>query len=145
MEEEEELKSRKDKTVETGKKLAGEAAEKVRELKESPEFRSIRSLTWLGLGIAVLFLVLMPVDNVNYRWWVMLPLGAAGVLILWKQWASAPEKMGFEAKICLGGLVVLAALVVLRDILLTHSLAVMHDSLSKITTPFKDLEKLMGK
>jgi amino acid transporter len=145
MTESEKLRKAKEATLATGRKLAGEAADKVKEIKGSPRFRSIGPLTWLGLGITLLFLFFMLVDTVNFRWWVMLPLGASGLLIFWRQRSSAREKNKFEADVCLVGLIVLAAFMVIRDAWVSYSLADIYDSLSKLDMPFNELGELLGK
>lgn len=130
---------------EKAREFAGTAAGRVRELSESPEFRSIGPLTWLGLGLAFLFLVFMPFDALNLRWWIMLPLAIAAVVILWFQWASARGEKRFEAKVCLGGLIAILALILLRDIMLSRSLLEIYDTTSALDSTLDEVNRALGK
>ncbi len=127
------------------RELAGSAAERVRELSETPEFKSIGGLTWAGLGVALLFLLFMPFDALNLRWWVMLPIGVGGVAILWYQWASARGERGFEAKVCLAALAALLALMLLRDALLSNAMLEIYGTTSALDSTLEEVNKALGK
>jgi hypothetical protein len=108
------------KARDTGGKLMGVLAEGIRRIGESQWFRSISAQTWAGVGLAVLFLVFMFFEQLNYRWWVMLPLGGAGLYVLGKQWYGSGDRKGMDARVCFFAFVVLALMVVYRDALLAE-------------------------
>ncbi len=75
--------------------------------------KKFNMLSLVGLGLVVVFFVFMFIDGFNYRWLIMLPISGAAAFILYRQ---DSETQGFEKKICYYGLIVLAALFVMRDI-----------------------------
>ncbi len=133
------------KTAEKAKSIAGSVGSKLKSLTTSPNIRSIRPLTWSGLVLALAFFICMFIDTVNIRWWVMLPLGAAGILLLWKQWKSTPEDKDFELKVTFIGLIALIALVLLRDAWLSSSLADIYDKARETGGVLKEFEDLIGR
>lgn len=140
-------RARKAAAVAGGKarELAGSAAERMRELSETPEFKSIGGLTWTALGLGFLFLLFMPFDALNLRWWVMLPLGVGGAAILWHQWASARGERGFEAKVCFAALAALLALMLLRDALLSNAMLEIYDTTSALDSTLDEVNRALGK
>ena len=87
--------------------------------------------TALGLLALVLFGVFCTIDTTAVRWWLMLPLAAAGcALFLWRRTRAA----GLEARLCSLGVALLLALVVLRDIGLSRKLAELLDTLEQYQT-----------
>jgi hypothetical protein len=131
--------------AEKAKELAGSASEKVKRITESSAFKSIGPLSWVGLGMALLFLFFMLIDAVNVRWWIMLPLGAGGLFVLWSRWGTARGKNEFESKVCLVGLIVLAAMIFFRDIWISHTLADVLDKLSGSGGVLDEMDKMFGK
>ena len=84
--------------------------------------------TVLGLLALVLFAVFCNIDTTAVRWWLMLPLAAAGGgLLLWRRTRAA----GLEARLCSLGCALLLALVVLRDIGLSRKLAGLLDTMEQ--------------
>ena len=127
---------REDEVVTKTKELAGAAAQKVKDFRNSsPELKSIRTATWGGLGIGVLFLILL-CTSLAVRWWLMLPLGGAGLIIFWKQRTTASDKRGTEAMVCLVGFALLALLLLLRDMYLSHKMTEMYTGLSTLKDMF---------
>ena len=87
--------------------------------------------TFVGIAGLVLFLVFCTIDTCIVRWWLMLPLAAAGsALFLWRRTRAA----GAEARVCSAGLALLLALVVLRDVGLSRRLAGLFDQLTAYKT-----------
>jgi len=68
---------------------------------------------------------------------LMLPLGGAGLVIFWKQRATAPDKKGTEAMVCLVAFALLALLLVLRDMYLSHKMAEMYTGFSDLRDMFR--------
>ena len=84
--------------------------------------------TALGLLALVLFTVFCNIDTTAVRWWLMLPLAAAGGgLFFWRRTRAT----GLEARLCALGLALLLALVVLRDIGLSRKLAGLLDTMEQ--------------
>jgi len=109
-----------EKAREKGKKLMGLTYERLGVLADSPAFRSITARTWSGVALAALYMFFMLLDQINYRWWIMLPLGAGGLYLLGKQWYGSEDRKSVDAKLCFVALVVLAIMVVYRDALLSE-------------------------
>ncbi|HAL92671.1 MAG TPA: hypothetical protein DCM68_06570 [Verrucomicrobia bacterium] len=87
--------------------------------------------TGLGFVLLVLFLVFCNIDTTAVRWWLMLPLAAAGcALLLWRRKRAA----GIEARLCAIGIGLFLALVVLRDIGLSRKLAELLDTVEQYKT-----------
>ncbi len=90
--------------------------------------RSFSPATCLGLAALLLFLVFCNIDTVAVRWWLMLPLAAAGCgLFQWRRTRAAP---GLETRICAIGFYLLFALFLLRDIGLSNKLADLLDTVN---------------
>ena len=82
--------------------------------------------TGVALACLLAFLVCCQIDAYAVRWWLMLPLAAIGGARFGHRRRRAA---GAEAKICTAGLVLLLALVVLRDIGLSRKLAELFDKM----------------
>ena len=83
--------------------------------------------TGLGLLATILFLAFCRIDAYVVRWWLMLPLAAAGCgLFLWRRKRGSAA----ESRVCILGLRLLLALVVLRDVGLSRKLAGLFDTVS---------------
>jgi hypothetical protein len=137
--------SSSEKTSKKAKAAAGSIGEKVKSFLGSEKVRGIRPLTWLGIVVALAFFVCMFIDTVNIRWWIMLPLGAAGTLLLWKQWKSTPEEKDLEMKVTFFGLMALIALVLLRDAWLSSSLANIYDAALQSGEVLQEFQDLIGR
>ena len=110
------------------KEIAGATVERIKDIRESsPILKSVRPVTWIGLALALVFLVGLFVTTVSVRWWIMLPVGAAGLYILWKQRSTASDQKGYEAKLCLVAGVVLLGMLIWRDAWMSRAFARMHD------------------
>lgn len=92
-------------------------------------------LTWAGLALVVLFLVLCGFDNTAIRWWLMLPLAGAGSAILLRQVRHA---VGLERKVCLWGFWILLGLLVLRDLRMSQKLADLYDKMQEVSRNVND-------
>jgi hypothetical protein len=126
------------------KSIAGTAGEKIKSVATSPEFRSIRPLTWAGLALGAVYFIGMFIDTVNIRWWIMLPLGIASFLILWKQWKSTPSENGLELKLTFFGLVAILGFLMIRDAWLSSSMADIYEKAKESGETIRELEKLIG-
>lgn len=111
-----------DEAKDKAKVLADEARDKFREISQSPGFQSISVFTWVGAAIAVLFLIAMGIDAFNLRWWIMLPLGAAGHIVLAKEWMTIGDRKSMNARICAGAFIAIALMLVYRDARLSEAL-----------------------
>ena len=83
--------------------------------------------TGLGLLATILFLAFCQIDAYVVRWWLMLPLAAAGGGLFLRR-----RKRGSvaESRLCTLGLCLLLALVVLRDVGLSRKLADLFDTVN---------------
>ena len=95
--------------------------------------KTIPWFTVLGVLATVAFLVLCQFDNTAIRWWLMLPLAAAGGALLFLRRKHAPV---WESRICTLTLCILLALVVLRDIGLARKLAELYDKMQSYKTQY---------
>ena len=84
--------------------------------------------TGVAFACLLAFLVCCQIDAYAVRWWLMLPLAAIGGTLFFRRRRRAA---GAEAKICTAGLVLLLALVVLRDIGLSRKLAGLFDTMEQ--------------
>jgi hypothetical protein len=104
-----------------------------------------RPLTWAGLGLGVVFLVLCWFDNTAIRWWLMLPIAGAGSAILLRQ---VKHTAGLERKVCLYGLCALLGLFVLRDLRMSQKLADLYDRMTEVNRTmggaYKSFESFMN-
>jgi len=126
-----------EKARDEGKKLMGQASEGIRNVRESSWFKSITAITWTGLALAALFTLFMLADALNYRWWIMQPLGVAALLLLGKQWYVSEDRKGFEARVCLVAFVAMSLLMLYRDAWLSGALI----KQSKAVLEIKDILK----
>lgn len=108
------------KTKDAGKKLFDLLADGIKRIGESHWFRSIHMKTWAGVALTLVYFFFVYFEQLNYRWWVMLPLGAAGLYVLGSQWFWSADRKGVDARVCLVAFVVLALLVIYRDALLSE-------------------------
>ena len=89
--------------------------------------------TAIGFVLLAAFLVCCQIDACVIRWWLMLPLAAmAGALLLSRR-RRAPA---VEARTCTVLLVLLLALVILRDIGLARKLAELYDKVQSYKTQY---------
>lgn len=84
--------------------------------------------TFAGLALLVIFAVFTQIDTCAVRWWLMLPLAAAGCGLLEVRRRNAT---GPEARVCAIGFWLLAALVLLRDVGLSRKLAELFDKMAE--------------
>ena len=96
----------------------------------------LRAIPWrilLGVLATLAFLILCRYDNAVIRWQLMLPLAAVGAgLLVWRR-KRAPV---WEARVCTLLLVVLFALVVLRDVGLSRKLAELYDKIESYKSQY---------
>lgn len=90
--------------------------------------RPFAPATWLGFAALGLFFICLSIDTCVVRWWLMLPLAAAGGVLLWRRRRDAGR---LEGRICTAALVVLLALFLLRDIGLSRKLAGLLDKVNQ--------------
>ena len=84
--------------------------------------------TFAGLALLVLFAVFTQIETCVVRWWLMLPIAAAGCGLLEGRRRSAT---GIEARVCAIGFWLLAAFVLLRDVGLSRKLAELLDKMAE--------------
>ncbi len=104
--------------------------------------RPFAPATWAGLAALGLFFICLNIDTCAVRWWFMLPLAAAGGMLLWRRRRSAGR---LEARICTAALVLLLALVVLRDIGLSRKLAGLFDQLDHCKSQVDEAYRALGR
>jgi len=126
-----------EKAREKGKTLMTFAYERLENLAGSPAFRSITARTWIGVALVAFFLFFMLLDQINYRWWIMLPLGAGGLYVLGKQWYESEDRKDVNARVCFVALVVLAIMIVYRDALLSEMMLDRLEAVKGITEAFE--------
>lgn len=84
--------------------------------------------TFAGFALLVSFAVLTRIDTCVVRWWLMLPLAAAGCgLLEWRRRGAT----GLEARVCRAGFWLLIAFFLLRDIGLSGKLAELFDKMAE--------------
>jgi len=127
------------------KAMADSAGQKIKSMAASPELRSVRPLTWVGLALGAAFFLGLFIDTVNVRWWIMLPLGIASFLILWKQWKSTPEERNLELKLTFFGMVAMLGFLILRDAWLSGSLANIYEQAKKSGETIREFQDLIGR
>ena len=91
--------------------------------------------TFAGLALLALFAVCTQIDTCAVRWWLMLPLAAAGGGLLEVRRRNAT---GPEARVCAIGFWLLAALVLLRDVGLSRKLAELFDKMAEFNRNMND-------
>jgi hypothetical protein len=77
----------------------------------------------------VLFAVFTQIETCVVRWWLMLPIAAAGCGLLEGRRRSAT---GLEARVCTIGFWFLAAFLLLRDVGLSRKLAELFDKMKEL-------------
>jgi hypothetical protein len=93
--------------------------------------------TFAGLALLLLFAVFTQIETCVVRWWLMLPIAAAGCGLLESRRRSAT---GLEARVCAIGFWLLAAFLLLRDVGLSRKLAELFDKMKQ----FNDQMGQMG-
>ena len=92
--------------------------------------------TFAGLVLLVSFAVLTQVETCVVRWWLMLPLAAAGCgLLEWRRRGAA----GLEARVCRTGFWLLFDFFLLRDIGLSSKLAELFDQLAEFNRSLNEV------
>jgi hypothetical protein len=82
--------------------------------------KKFQILTLLGLGLGILFIIFLFFIDLYVRWWLMLPLGAVSIYLLYRQ---QQKTTGLEKKLCVYGFWVMIALVLLRDLLISSKMS----------------------
>jgi hypothetical protein len=95
--------------------------------------------TYIGAGLALAFLIFCFIDTIVVRWWVMLPIAIAGLIISFSQKAKTK---GTEKLVCTVVFVGLLAAVLLRDAIMAHKLAQLLDGISEMANAFKGMESM---
>lgn len=116
------LKGAGEKVREKLKGPMGRLSGKFERITSSAEFKSMSPMTWVGLGLAALFLIFMVFSPFNLRWWMMIPLGLGGLFVLGRQWLNAADKNSTEARTCLAAFIALVAMMLYRDIKMSEVL-----------------------
>ena len=92
--------------------------------------------TFAGLVLLVSFAVLTRFDTCVVRWWLMLPLAAAGCgLLEWRRRGA----IGLEARVCRAGFWLLIAFFLLRDIGLSSKLAELFDKMAEFNRSLNEV------
>ena len=90
--------------------------------------RTFSPATFAGFALLVLFAVFTRIDTCVIRWWLMLPIAAAGCgLLEWRRRGAT----GLEARVCRAGFWLLIAFFLLRDIGLSGKLAELFDKMAE--------------
>lgn len=115
-----------------GRHLFEVSSEGLRSLSRSSFVREIKPLTWVGIALTFLFVVFIFIQGINYRWWIMLPVGASGLYVLGRQWYKSTDKSGVNATLCLVYLILLLLLLLYRDARMSNSLLQLHKPISEV-------------
>ena len=82
-------------------------------------FMRFNQNTQLALGLALGFFVIQVIPDLRHLWWLNIALASgAGYMF----WAQGEKATGLEQKICRWGLLIVAALFILRDINISNEL-----------------------
>lgn len=82
-------------------------------------FQGFQPNTQIALGLAVGFFVIQVIPDLRHLWWLNIPVASATAYMFWSQGEKAS---GLEQKVCRWGLLVVAALFILRDINISNEL-----------------------
>jgi hypothetical protein len=85
--------------------------------------RNLSTLTWAGIALTIVFIIFLLYGGTNLRWWIMLPLAAAGLWLLHAgRQRAMTEANEPEIKLTLYLMILILVLLILRDIDLSSSL-----------------------
>ena len=99
--------------------------------------KALSTLTLVGLGLALLFLVFFFIDGLAYKWWLMFPVIIFSGGVLYRQYT---ETTGLEKKICRYALFSLVALFLIRDIQMSSHINAWHGAAQNLEKMCKDLK-----
>lgn len=125
-----------EKAREKGKHFMEIALDVFGNISKAQWFKEIKPLVWTGIALTFVFVVFMFIQGMNYRWWIMLPVGAAGLYTLGRQWYIATDKSGINATLCLVYLILLLLLMIYRD-------ARMSNSLLQLNKPINEMREMI--
>lgn len=125
-----------DAAKEKAKEFTDTAMRKIKDISDSPDFKSIETKTWVGVGLAAAFTFFCFIGPLNFRWWIMLPIAGLGIYSLVKQWYRITDKKSVNGRVCLGALIVLGVMILLRD-------ARMSDALLELNKAALNLQDLL--
>ncbi|WP_139164002.1 hypothetical protein [Desulfoluna spongiiphila] len=95
--------------------------------------KTFNPLTFAGVGLILLFVILCFIGGLSIRWWLMVPVAVAGVALLMKQ---KTESTGLELQVCTYGIWAMVAVFLLRDIMMAHQVATVVDGFSDVMNNF---------
>jgi len=86
--------------------------------------RKFDPLTFVGVGLIFIFLIFCFIYNLTVRWWLMVPIAIASVVLLNKR---KNESSGIEKQVCIYGKWVIIGIFIIRDIVISHKIAAILD------------------
>lgn len=92
-------------------------------------------LTFVGLGLLLLFIIFCFITSVAVRWWIMVPIAVAGVTVLYTRMKQAS---GLEKKVCVFAIWGMVAVFVLRDIVMSYRIASLIDGMQDMADQFRN-------
>ena len=77
------------------------------------DIKNFHHFTFLGVGLAFIFLVLCFIVTLSVRWYLMIPIAIGSFYLLFSR---KDNSAGLEKKVCTYGLWVITGLFIIRDI-----------------------------
>jgi len=97
--------------------------------------KKFHMLTFVGLGLLLLFIIFCFITTVAVRWWLMIPIAVAGVIVLYTRMKQAS---GLEKKVCLFAVWGMVTVFVLRDIVMSYRVASLLDGMQDLADQFRN-------
>jgi len=92
--------------------------------------RKFHYLTFVGLGLIFVFIIFCFITDIVVRWWLMVPIFIGSVAVLLKR---KNQSLGLEKKVCIYGIWVIIVIFIIRDILISHKIAILLDGFRNAT------------
>ncbi len=102
--------------------------------------KALSTMTLVGLGLALLFLVFFFIDALAYKWWLMFAVIGGSGFVLYRQYT---ETTGLEKKICFYTLIALGVLFLLRDIQMSSHMNIYSTAQNAAQNAAQNLEKML--
>ena len=109
--------------------------------KSSPLMETIKAFnltTFAGIALLLIFGFCMMFTTLYVRWWLMIPLAAAGAWLLHNRHQDAT---GLEKQVCRYGFWLFLVFLLFRDIVLSHKMAGLIDNLKDMSSAIETMFK----
>lgn len=84
-------------------------------------------LTFVGLGLILVFIIFCFITYLAIQWWLMVPIAIGSAVLLFKR---KKEASGLEKQVCTYGIWTIIGVFILRDIVMAHQFVSLIDGLS---------------